>query len=77
MNYPSQSLDLNLIKNIWIRLKELISRYKYKTRRRADFIEVIREEQSLINKDFLLKLCHFIPGRYKACFKNKGSVIKY
>ena len=77
MNYPSQSLDLNLIKNIWIRLKELISRHKYKTRGRADFTEAIREEWSQINKDFLLKLCDSMPGRYKACLKNKRGATKY
>ena len=44
MNHPPQSPDLNPIENVWIRLKELISRRKYKARGRADFIEAMREE---------------------------------
>ena len=77
MNYPLQSPDLNPIENIWIKLKELISRHKYKARGRADFTEVMREEWSQISKDFLLKLYNSIPGRYRACPKNKGSATKY
>jgi transposase len=77
INHPPQSPDLNPIENVWIRLKELISRRKHKARGRADFTEAIREEWSQISKDFLLKLCDSMPGRYKACLKNKGDATKY
>ena len=74
---PPSSPDLNPIENVQKYLKDRLFRRKHRARNRADFIEALMEEWSRITGDFLLKLCDSMPGRYKACLKNKGGATKY
>jgi hypothetical protein len=62
---------------VWKRIKDIISRRKHKARNRVDFIEVLREKEAQIDREFLLKLCASMPARYRACLKNGGGATKY
>ena len=77
MNQPPQSPNLNLIKNLWKYIKDIISKHRHKIRNTKDIRLALQIAWPQIDEDFLLTLCDSVPRRQEACLKNKGGATKY
>ena len=77
MNQPPQSLNLNLIKNLWKYIKDIISKQRHEIRNTKDMRLALQVAWPQIDEDFLLKLYDSVPRRWEACLKNKGGATKY
>ena len=58
MNWPLQSPNLNLIKNLQKYIKDIISKRKYKIRNIKDMRLALQIAQPQINENFFLTLCN-------------------
>ena len=77
MNQPPQSPDLNLIKNLWKYIKDIISKRKHQIRNIRNMRLALQIAWPQVDTGFLLKLCDSVLQRWEACLKNKGGATKY
>ena len=76
MDWPAQSLDLNLIENLWNRISCIVGKNKPNTTR--ELIEqVIAAWFQVITPEELKKLVDSLPRRCKLVIDNHEGPIKY
>ena len=75
LDWPSQSLDLNPIENLWA---ELDRRTKFRRVTNGnDLFKAISEEWKQIDNNYLQNLVNSMPKRIKEVLKKNGNSINY
>jgi ATP:corrinoid adenosyltransferase len=77
LNWPPQSPDLSLIKNLWKQLKDRISARRHKIRIIQEIEVALQQEWAKLREETLDKLMESMPRRIKQMLQNKGGSIKY
>ena len=77
LEWPAQSPDLNLIKNLWQHLKRRLADYKTEPRGILKLWERVETEWAKIPADVCLNLVESMPRRIAAVLKAKGGYTKY
>ena len=74
-DWPQQSTDINIIENIWAKIKKNISR-KHPANKN-ELWDLLKVEWSNIDTSHILQLYDSIPRRLQAVIKAKGPHTKY
>ena len=77
LEWPPQSPDLNIIENIWKKLKQLVEKRLEEIDSKDSLIRVVMEEWTGIGVDYIQSLYHTLPQRISAVRKAKGYISKY
>lgn len=77
MDWPPQSPDLNPIENLWMRLKNILSRDGRAKKKLQLKERIVRAWYRVITRGELLKLIESIPRRCKMVIASKGGPTKY
>ena len=77
LEWPSQSLDLNIIENIWKKLKQLVEKCLEDIDSKDSLIRVVMEEWTGISVDYIQSLYYTLPQRISALRKAKGYISKF
>ena len=77
MEWPAQSPDLNIIENVWRKMKIELQKRVHKITTVALLEEAIRDIWTEIAVEFLQNLYESIPKRIKQVIKAKGNITKY
>ena len=75
--WPAQSPDLNIIENIWLRMKRDIEKEVQLIETSAQLIKVIRRSWENINMKYIRDLYETIPSRLAEVIRMKGNMTKY
>ena len=76
MEWPAQSLDLNIIENVWRKMKIELQKRVHNITTVASLEEAIRDIWMEIAVEFLQNLYESIPKRIKQVIKAKGNITK-
>ncbi len=77
LEWPAQSLDLNLIEHLWAILKRKLNQYDRPPNGMLELWEHIEVEWEKIDKDTCQKLIESVPRRIEAVIKAKGMWTDY
>ena len=77
MEWPAQSADLNIIENVWKKLKVELENQAVNITTRVILEDAIRTVWSEISQEYIQNLYFSIPKRIRAVIKAKGSITKY
>ena len=75
--WQSQSPDINIIENLWRKIKCSLEKRLDEITNRADLICVVKDILSNIDSTYVLFLYESIPKCIRAVVKCKGSITKY
>ena len=75
LKWPSQSLDLNPIENLWEALKRKVSGHN--VRNKGQFLEILKETWESISPEIIKTLIGSMPRRLREVIKNKGYATHY
>ena len=75
--WPSSSLDLNPIENLWHILRSNIRKRKVQPRNKKALIEALQEEWEKLDMEVVNRLCLSMPRRLQAVIDAKGGSTKY
>ena len=77
MEWPAQNPDLNIIENVWRKMKIELQKRVHNITTVALLEEAIRDIWTKIAVEFLQNLYESIPKRIKQVIKSKGNITKY
>jgi transposase len=77
MRWPAQSLDLNLIENLWAIIKRRISKKHHRIKTAEEMGIAVQKEWELLTEKDYLKCVDSMRKRVRLCIKAKGGLIKY
>ena len=77
MEWPAQSPDLNVIKNVWLELKIQLQQRVEVFNTAAELSAAIRDIWENFSVDYIQGLYHSIPKRLRKVLKVKGEMTKY
>ncbi len=83
LDWPSYSLDLNSIENLWAiikkRVKKKVNKWisKKKLVTQSVFMEIIKEEWLNIDQNLCLNLVDSMKRRVKLVIERNGNIIQY
>ena len=75
--WPSQSPDLNPIKNLWQELKTRLYHAQPQPSNKDELFPLLKREWEALPQDVLRNLVHSMPRRIEAVIKAKGGHTKY
>ena len=75
--WPAQSPDMNIIENIWLRIKRDIENQTSNVTTPQQLFDVIRGAWQNIPVDYVKGLYETIPGRLCEVLRMKGHLTKY
>ena len=75
--WPSQSLDINVIENVWRTIKVKLGKRLGEIQSRQDLISVVLDILGDIDQAYILSLYDSITSRLWAVRKAKGAITKY
>ena len=76
-DWPAQSPDLNIIENIWLRVKRDIEKTTLHIQTPEQLFDVINTAWQNISVDYVERLYETIPGRIHEVLRMKGHLTKY
>ena len=76
MEWPAQSQDLNVIENVWLKLKIQLQQRTEVFNTAAELSAVIRDIWENLSVDYIQGLYHSIPKRLRKVFKVNGKITK-
>ena len=71
--WPSNSLDLNPIENVWPILKRRVRARKDEIHSKKDLMKILVEEWENVPIEFVNNICSSMPGRIKKVLQAKGG----
>ena len=77
MEWPAQSLDLNIIENIWLYMKRELQKSAVDITTKNDLLLEIQSVWRNIELDYIRNLYQSIPDRLDNVIKMKGHLVKY
>lgn len=77
MTWPAQSPDLNIIENIWWRIKRTLRKQAQRINTRDELFAAIHRVWDNITLAHVQNLYNSLPRRMQACLRNKGYMTKY
>ena len=77
MEWPAQSLDLNIIENIWLYMKRELQKFAVDIATKFDLLREIQSVWRNIELDYIRNLYQSIPYRLDNLIKMKGRLTKY
>ena len=77
MVWPAQSPDLNIIENVWWRLKHELRNHPERLRSKANLETAIRDVWTNIPLNYIQNLYSSIPRRIHRVLMSKGYITKY
>ena len=77
MEWPAQSPDLNIIENMWRKIKIELQKQAHNITTKAQMETAIRDIWTNISLEFIRKLYDSIPRRLMLVIRAKGNITKY
>ncbi|CAG2224309.1 unnamed protein product [Mytilus edulis] len=77
MEWPAQSPDLNIIENMWRKIKIELQKQAHNITTKAQMETAIRDIWTNISLEFIRKLYDSIPRRLRLVIRAKGNITKY
>jgi transposase len=77
LSWPANSLDLNLIENLWQILKERILKRNPRPIKRQEMITAIKEEWDKLTPSDFIKFVESMPERVHAVLEANGMPTKW
>ena len=77
MEWPAQSLDFNIIENIWLYMKRELQKSAVDITTKNDLLLEIQSVWRNIELDYIRNLYQSIPDRLDNVIKMKGHLVKY
>lgn len=77
LDWPSQSPDLNIIENVWRKLKVEIEKKVSDIKDRQTLIRVVKEIWTSLTPTYIESLYNTIPARISAVVKAKGHITRF
>ena len=77
MEWPAQSLDLNIIENIWLYMKRELQKSAVDITTKNDLLREIQSVWRNIELDYIRDLYQSIPDRLNNVIEMKGHLTKY
>ena len=77
MEQPAQSLDLNIIENIWLYMKRELQKSAVDITTKNDLLLEIQSVWRNIELDYIRNLYQSIPDRLNHVIEMKGHLTKY
>ena len=77
MELPAQSPDLNIIENMWRKIKIELQKQAHNITTKAQMETAIRDIWTNISLEFIRKLYDSIPRRLMLVIRAKGNITKY
>ncbi len=75
--WPTQSLDFNLIENLWAEVKKNIYKQKKKSTNLAELEKYVQKEWKAILKCLIENLVDSMPERIQTVIAAEGGATKY
>ena len=77
INWPAQSPDLNIIENVWLKLKRQLQNHAGNINTADELSNAIRHEWQQLPVDYIQGLYRSIPKRIRKVISVKGEMTKY
>ena len=77
LSWPAQSPDLNIIENVWKKIKQAVEKSLSKIINKDDLKRVVFEEWAIMSPEYKQSLYESIPARIYAVRKAKGYISKF
>lgn len=77
MTWPAQSPDLNIIENVWLRIKRSLQRTAQNINNPQELFAAIEAIWVELTVDYIRNLYNSIPRRILAVIRSKGFLTKY
>ena len=77
LEWPPQSLDLNLIENLWVQLERKLAGYETEPSGILELWERVDASWNKIAAELCMELMKSTPGHVSAVLKAKGGYTKY
>jgi len=75
--WPSQSPDINIIENVWRKLKSTLNRRAQDIHSKAELIDAVKAIWSELSPTYIQSLYHSIPTRIRQVYRANGCITRY
>lgn len=77
LEWPPQSPDLNIIENVWLKIKIKLKSMVHNINNKNQLYEAITDVWRSLDTEYIQSLYNTIPDRLKEVRKAKGNITKY